>query len=102
MSEIFNIEKNYEYLKQGSLIGLIIVVAALFLSYYDLLKYVNVQLGGTIQLFLWIYLILNVGVANILKQKNSNQLPDCPKCKTKLEIDSYKCKNCGKLHFKKK
>ncbi len=101
MSELLNIDKNFEYLKKGSLIGLIIIVIILFSSYYDFFRYVNVQVNSVFILLAWIYLFFNIGIANILKYINEKNMPECPKCKKKLEIDTYKCKKCGKLKFKK-
>jgi len=102
MSGVFDIEKNIEYLKKGSLAGLIIIVIVLFGSYYDFFKYVNLQIGNTLIFFSWIYLFLNIGIANLLKYTNEKKLPECPKCKNKLEINNYKCKKCGVLDFNKK
>lgn len=102
MSALFNLEENFEYLKRGSLIGLIIVVIILFSAHYDFLKYFNIKIGGIFIFLAWIYLFLNIGIANILKYIIEKRLPECPKCKGRLEIDSYKCKKCGKLHFKNK
>lgn len=101
MTSMFNIEKNIKYMKKGSLVGLIIVVGILFFSYYDLFKYFNIEINNVFILLSWIYLILNVGISNILKYVNEKNLSECPKCKDKLEVDNYKCKNCGELTFGK-
>lgn len=102
MTELFNIEKNFEYLKKGSLIGLIIIAIVLFGSYYDLFKYVNLRMNNTFIFLSWIYLFLNIGIANIIKYANEKKFPECPKCKSKLEVNTYKCKKCGELNFNKK
>jgi len=98
----FNIEKSINYMRKGSLVGLIIVVGILFLSYYDLFKYFNIEINNVFVLLSWIYLILNIGIANIIKYANERNIPECPKCKSRLQIGSYQCKDCGKLNFSKK
>ena len=98
----FNIEENMRNMRKGSLIGLIIVVGILFFSYYDLFKYFNIEIKSVFILLSWIYLILNIGIANIIKYVNDKNLPDCPNCGSKLEVKNYKCKNCGELKFRKK
>jgi hypothetical protein len=98
----FSLEENIKYMRKGSLLGLIVVVIVLFLSYYDLFKYLNINLNEVFVLLSWVYLILNIGLSNFIKYLNDRNLPNCPKCKGKLEIDSYKCKKCGKLNFERK
>lgn len=102
MSGFFDIEQNIEYIKKGSLVGLIIVVIILFGTYYDFFKYVELQINNTIIFLSWIYLFLNIGIASMVKYVNERNLPECPKCKGKLGIHNYKCKKCGVLDFNKK
>ena len=97
--DLFNIEKNFQSLRKGSLTGLVISVVILFFSYYDLLKLIRLDINNIIIFLCWVYLILNLAVANWIKYTNDKNLPNCPKCKRKLDIDSYKCKKCGKLKF---
>jgi hypothetical protein len=99
MSEFFNLEK---YLSKGSLTGLMAAVIILFSAYYGFFKYFNIQINNIFILLAWVYLFLNIGVARIVEYANEKNLPKCPKCKQVLEIDSYRCKKCGKLHFKNK
>src|SRR3989344_3169179 len=98
----FNIEKSISYMRKGSLVGLVIVVGILFLSYYDLFKYFRIEINNVFVLLSWIYLILNIGIANIIKYVNEKNMPECPKCKNILQVGSYHCKKCGKLNFRKK
>ena len=99
---LFNIEENFEYLRRGSLVGLAIAVVILFFSYYNLFTFLKIDISNIIVLGCWIYLILNIAVANGLKYVNDKKLPNCPKCKKKLEVDGYKCGKCGKLKFDSK
>ncbi len=98
---LFKIEVNPEHLKKGSLTGLIIVVIILFGSYYDFFKYVNLQINNTVVFVSWIYLFVNIGVANTLKYLSERKMPECPECHKKLKFGRYICDNCGILKFEK-
>ncbi|MBN2422464.1 hypothetical protein JXB41_04515 [Candidatus Woesearchaeota archaeon] len=98
---LFNIEENFEYLRKGSLVGLVIVVIILFSSYYDLFKLIKVNINNIFILLCWVYLIINIALANGLKYMNDKELPICPKCNKKLEVDGYKCSKCGTLRFER-
>ena len=84
--------------KTGEVV-LLIVALTLALDYF---KVFDIGKFGIpfLSIILWTYLILNVGLANILRFWKNKDNPLCPKCKRKLnEIKEYECPKCGKLKF---
>lgn len=101
-----NIEK-YLSIKTIELTGesiLLFVSLTLMLQYFRILEIlinVNISIGWSF--LLWIYLIINVGGANIIKYLREKNNPMCPKCNKKLDKEiEYKCQEHGKLTFDKK
>ena len=78
--------------------ALFIVAFLLALDYFSIIYLKNIW--KPLSLILWVYLILNTGLANIFKFLRNKDNPICPKCKRKLnEIKEYECSKCGKLNF---
>ena len=83
--------------RTGELV-LIIVSTCLFLDYRHIINLS--QIWSLLSGILWCYLLLNVGLANIIKFWRSKDNPLCPKCKKILiKSDEYECIQHGKLKF---
>lgn len=83
-------------------ITLLIVSVVLMANYYRMID-LNKLGVPFLCIFLWIYLLLNIGLANIFKYYRNKDNPICPKCRKKLiENKEYECTKCGVLNFDKK
>lgn len=90
-----------KYMKKGGAFAILVVIVLLFLDFYNVIKLENVPIPY-FEPILWIYLIINAGIATPLSYIKEKGNPICPKCGSTLEIEpSFHCKNCGKIEFKK-
>jgi len=89
------------YMKRGGVLSIIMVIFLLFLDFYNVINLKNFPIPY-FQIFLWLYLIINAGIAapfSYIKEKSN---PKCPKCSRTLKIEpSFYCENCGKIEFRK-
>jgi len=90
-----------KYMKKGGALAILIAIVLLFLDFYNVINLNNIPIPN-FELVLWLYLVLNAGVAapfSYIKEKGN---PKCPRCSSTLKIEpSFYCENCGKIEFKK-
>ncbi|MEK6824158.1 MAG: hypothetical protein AABY06_03930 [Nanoarchaeota archaeon] len=88
----------FKWLKKASVYALFIVVLSLFLDFIKIINLDNVNIPLlNLHWILWIYLLINIGIATPLHyiKSNSSKLPNCPKCNKKLIINyEYECSKC--------
>jgi hypothetical protein len=93
--------KLIRYVRKGGAAAIFIVVIALFLNYFQVMYLDKIPIPG-LTIGLWIYLIINAGIAtpfHYMREKFQDA-PLCPKCKKPLKISpKYSCDNCGELEF---
>lgn len=81
---------------------LLIIVISLALDYFKVVDLSKIQIPF-LSIILWIWLLLNIALANVFKFWRTRDNPTCPKCKGKLhELKEYECPKCGKLKFDEK
>lgn len=80
-------------------ITLFIVSVLLMFNYFKVINLDNLGIPCLV-IILWVYLSLNIGLANVFKFFRNKDNPICPRCKGKLtEFKEYECSKCGKLRF---
>jgi len=83
-------------------IVLLIVSIFLALDYFKVFDLSKIRIPF-LSIVLWVWLILNIALANIFKFWRAKDNPICPNCKRKLHvIKKYECSKCGKLNFEDK
>lgn len=79
--------------------ALFVVGVILALDYFRVFELTKMDIPY-LNIVLWAYLLLNIGLANIFKFIRRKNNPNCPKCNRKLnEEKEYSCSKCGKLRF---
>ena len=93
--------KIWGYINKAGAATILIVAFGLFLNYFDVIKLENISIPG-LTVILWIYLLINAGVAtpfHYLREKSQGTSP-CPKCGKPLKMTpKFSCDNCG-MEFK--
>jgi len=89
-----------KYMRKGGTFAILVVILLLCLDFYSVINLENIPISN-FELFLWLYLILNAGIATPLSYFKEKNNPLCPKCSNILRIEpSFYCENCGRIEFK--
>lgn len=94
-------EKVEQWMKTAGVGTILVVICLLFFNRYEVFKLNNIPYFD--EIYLWIYLALNVGIATPLRYLKERRCPKCPKCGDSLSINhEYSCNKCGSINFSKK
>ena len=93
--------KILNYMRKGGAFAIFLVAFGLFFNYYKVINLDNIPIPG-LTVILWIYLIINAGIAtpfHYLREKSQGN-PPCPKCGKPLKMTpKFSCDNC-EMEFK--
>lgn len=102
MLEEFISPKIQRIIERTGEITLLIVTVSLSLDYFKVFDLSKIPIP-LLNIILWIWLLLNITLANLFKFWRNKNNPLCPKCKRKLtEVKEYICPKCGKLKYEDK
>lgn len=94
--------KIWRYINKAGAITILIVAFGLFFNYFHAINLESIPIPY-LTVGLWIYLLINAGVASpfhYIKEKSLKN-PSCPKCGKNLKITpNFSCDNCGEIEFK--
>lgn len=100
MTESFSIDTILSYMKRGGALAILLVVFGLFFNYYGVISLEKIPIPN-LEIGLWIYLILNAGIATPFHYYRERVNPVCPQCGSVLKVkSSFSCPKC-KMKFLK-
>ncbi len=88
-----------KYMKKGGALAILGVSVLLFADFYNVIKLENFPVPY-LELGLWLYLIINAGIATPFHYLKESQNSACPRCGRALKAEpSFYCVKCGKIKF---